>query len=32
VQRARGYDTTLVNGRVFMRAGKPTGELRGKML
>ena len=32
VQRARGYDTTLVNGRVFMRAGEPTGELRGRML
>jgi len=32
VQRARGYETTLVNGRVFMRGGEPTGELRGRML
>ncbi len=32
VQKARGYAATLVNGRVFMRDGEPTGELRGKML
>jgi len=32
VQKARGYAATLVNGRVFMRGGEPTGELRGEML
>lgn len=32
VQRARGYAATLVNGRVFMSGGQPTGELRGRML
>ncbi len=32
VQKARGYAATLVNGRVFMRDGEPTGELRGRML
>ena len=32
IQRARGYAATLVNGRVFMRDGQPTGELSGQML
>jgi N-acyl-D-amino-acid deacylase len=32
VQRGNGYDATIVNGRVFMRAGEPTGELAGTVL
>ena len=32
VQRGDGYDATIVNGRVFMRAGEPTGELPGAVL
>ena len=27
-----GYDATIVNGRVFMRGGEPTGELAGTVL
>ena len=26
------YDATVANGRVFMRAGEPTGELAGTVL
>jgi N-acyl-D-aspartate/D-glutamate deacylase len=32
VQRAKGYQTTLVNGQVFMKDGEPTGALAGVML
>jgi N-acyl-D-amino-acid deacylase len=32
VQRSAGYDATIVNGRVFMEAGEPTGELAGILL
>jgi N-acyl-D-aspartate/D-glutamate deacylase len=32
VQRASGYQTTLVNGQVFMQDGEPTGNLAGVML
>ncbi len=32
VQRARGYDCTLVNGQVFMQAGEHTGALAGQVL
>jgi N-acyl-D-aspartate/D-glutamate deacylase len=32
IQKARGYDATLVNGQVFMRDGAPTGVLAGAML
>lgn len=32
VQRATGYQTTLVNGQVFMQDGEPTGNLAGVML
>jgi N-acyl-D-amino-acid deacylase len=32
VQRGDGYDATIVNGRVFMRGGEPTGELAGTVL
>jgi N-acyl-D-amino-acid deacylase len=32
VQRATGYDATVVNGRVFMEHGEHTGELAGMML
>jgi N-acyl-D-aspartate/D-glutamate deacylase len=32
VQRARGYDATLVAGVVTMRDGEPTGELPGRLL
>ena len=32
VQRASGYQTTLVNGQVFMQNGEPTGNLAGAML
>mgnify|MGYP003491332231 CR=1 FL=1 len=32
VQRGNGYDATIVNGRVFMRGGEPTGELAGTVL
>lgn len=32
VQKATGYDYTLVNGEVFMQDGKPTGNLAGRML
>jgi N-acyl-D-amino-acid deacylase len=32
VQRGDGYDATIVNGRVFMRGGEPTGALAGTVL
>lgn len=32
VQRARGYEHTIVNGRAFMERGEPTGELAGVVL
>ncbi len=32
IQKARGYDATLVNGQVFMRDGAPSGALAGAML
>ena len=32
VQAAKGYDRTIVNGRVFMEDGRPTGNLAGRML
>jgi len=32
VQRSAGYDATIVNGRVFMEDGAPTGELAGTLL
>ena len=32
VQRSAGYDATIVNGRVFMEGGHPTGELAGTLL
>jgi N-acyl-D-amino-acid deacylase len=32
VQGAAGYDATIVNGRVFMQDGQPTGELAGTVL
>jgi N-acyl-D-aspartate/D-glutamate deacylase len=32
VQRARGYDVTVVNGQVFMEAGEHTGALPGRLV
>jgi N-acyl-D-amino-acid deacylase len=32
VQRATGYDATIVNGSVFMEHGEHTGELAGRLL
>jgi len=32
LQRARGIAATVVNGRVLMREGKPTGALPGRLL
>ena len=32
VQKATGYDYTLVNGQVFMEAGEHTGALAGELL
>ena len=32
MQRGEGYEATVVNGRVFMEAGGPTGELAGTLL
>jgi N-acyl-D-aspartate/D-glutamate deacylase len=32
VQRASGYDYTIVNGEVFMEAGQHTGALAGRLL
>ena len=32
VQRAHGYDTTIVNGQVFMEDGEHTGALAGRLL
>jgi N-acyl-D-amino-acid deacylase len=31
-QRARGYDCTIVNGRVTIEGGEPTGEMVGHVL
>lgn len=32
VQRAKGYDSTIVNGQVFLEDGHHTGNLAGRML
>jgi len=32
IGRARGYDATIVNGRVFMEHGEHTGELAGQLV
>jgi N-acyl-D-aspartate/D-glutamate deacylase len=32
VQRASGYDVTIVSGRVAFRGGEPTGELNGQLI
>ena len=32
VQRARGYEWTIVNGEVFMERGEHTGALAGHLL
>jgi len=32
VQRATGYEATIVSGRVAFREGKPTGELGGRLI
>jgi len=32
IQKATGYDYTLVNGQVFMEAGEHTGALAGTLL
>ena len=32
VQRATGYDATIVNGQVFMEHGEHTGALAGVVL
>ena len=32
VQRADGYEVTIVSGRVAFREGKPTGELNGRLV
>ena len=32
VQRARGYDTSIVNGEVFLEAGEHTGAFPGRVL
>ena len=32
IGRARGYDATIVNGRVFMEHGEHTGELAGRLI
>jgi N-acyl-D-amino-acid deacylase len=32
IQRAEGYDCTLVNGKVFMQAGEPSGDISGRLL
>jgi hypothetical protein len=32
VQRSRGYDTTLVNGEVFMERGEHAGAFAGRTL
>jgi N-acyl-D-aspartate/D-glutamate deacylase len=32
IQRARGYEATLVSGVVTMRGGESTGELPGRLL
>ena len=32
IQRARGYDLTLKNGKVTFEGGEPTGVLDGKLL
>ena len=32
IQKARGYDLTLVNGAVFMRNGEHQGALAGRVI
>ena len=32
IQKATGYDYTLVNGQVFMESGEHTGALAGELL
>jgi N-acyl-D-aspartate/D-glutamate deacylase len=32
IQRGSGYDSTIVNGAIFMRDGEHTGALAGRML
>ena len=32
IQRADGYESTIVNGEVFMQAGEHTGSLVGQMI
>ncbi len=32
VQRATGYDVTIVSGRIAFRDGEPTGELNGRLV
>ena len=32
IQKAEGYDYTLVNGAVFMESGEHTGALAGQLL
>jgi N-acyl-D-aspartate/D-glutamate deacylase len=32
IQRSSGYETTIVNGEVFMRAGEHTGALAGRVV
>jgi len=32
IQKARGYEATLVNGEVVMRGGEPTGALPGRLI
>lgn len=32
IQRARGYDATIVSGRMTYRDGEPTGELPGRLV
>ena len=32
VQRTRGYDATIVSGKVIYRNGEPTGELPGRLV
>ncbi len=32
IQRARGYEATLLNGKIVTQRGEPTGELPGRLL
>jgi N-acyl-D-aspartate/D-glutamate deacylase len=32
LQRARGYDVTIVNGKVFMQSGDHSGQLAGRLV